>query len=272
MRIPLSSASGSVVSICRGSSVTLCSSVTVFLKKPVSSISNLSYTGTTTVGQNIDTSAISYTVNYSDGSTSSRTGNVTVSPVIIQQVGNNAVTVSYTENGTTVTGTLTIAGTAPPVVRLLDLDRTEATATADALIPFDTTKYYKNIANGTAKGFNANCTVYSKSSDSISLKESGTGGITVGYPVELPDTSSSYTFTCDYNGAGSARIYYRIFDSSGTQLPLSNTAIINNSATSGSVSATIAAPRGNYKWLIIMFSSNTASEKEYTNVSLTENH
>lgn len=240
-------------------------------KKTVSSISNLSYTGTTTVGQNIDTSAISYTVNYSDGSTSSRTGNVTVSPVTIQQVGNNAITVSYTENGTTVTGNLTIAGTAPPVVRLLDLDRTEATAAVDALIPFDTTKYYTNIANGTAKGYGTNCTVYSKTSDSISLKESGTGGITVGYPVELPDTSSSYTFSCDYNGTGRARIYYRSFDSSGTSNTSTTPYITNDTSATGSVTATIAAPGGNYKWLIIMFGSNTAGEKEYTNVSLTKN-
>lgn len=241
-------------------------------KKAVSSISNLSYTGTTTVGQNIDISAISYTVIYSDGSTSSRTGGVTVSPASIQQAGNNTVAVSYTEGGITVTGSLTITGTAPPVAVLLNLDRTEATAAADSLIPFDTTKYYKNIANGTAKGYNANCTVYSKSSDSISMKESGTGGITVGYPVELPNTSSSYTFSCDYNGTGSARIHYRIFDSSGTQLPLPNTTIINSSAATGSVNETIAAPGGNYKWLIIMFSSNTNGSKEYTNVSLTENN
>lgn len=241
-------------------------------KKAVSSLSNLSYTGTTTVGQNIDISAISYTVIYSDGSTSSRTGGVTVSPAAIQQVGNNAVAVSYTEGGITVTGSLTITGTAPPVAMLLNLDRTEATAAADSLIPFDTTKYYKNIANGTAKGYNANCTVYSKSSDSISMKESGTGGITVGYPVELPNTSRSYTFSCDYNGTGSARIHYRIFDSSGTQLPLPNTTIINSSAATGSVNETIAAPGGNYKWLIIMFSSNTNGSKEYTNVSLTENN
>ena len=239
-------------------------------KKTVSSISNLSYTGTTTVGQNIDTSAISYTVNYSDGSTSSRTGNVTVSPVTIQQVGNNAITVSYTENGTTVTGNLTIAGTAPPVVRLLDLDRTEATAAVDALIPFDTTKYYTNIAYSTVKGYGTNCTVYSKSSDSISLKESGTGGITVGYPVELPDTSSSYTFSCDYNGTGRARIYYRLFDSSGTSNTSTTPYITNDTSATGSVTATIAAPGGNYKWLIIMFGSNTAGEKEYTNVSLTK--
>ena len=241
-------------------------------KKAVSSISNLSYTGTTTVGQNIDISAISYTVIYSDGSTSSRTGGVTVSPASIQQAGNNTVAVSYTEGGITVTGSLTITGTAPPVATLLNLDRTEATAAADSLIPFDTTKYYKNIANGTAKGYNANCTVYSKSSDSISMKESGTGGITVGYPVELPNTSKSYTFSCDYNGSGNARIYYRIFDSSGAQLPLPNTTIINNSAATGSVNETIAAPGGNYKWLIIMFSSNTNGSKEYTNVSLTENN
>ena len=104
------------------------------------------------------------------------------------------------------------------------------------------------------------------------MKESGTGGITVGYPVELPNTSKSYTFSCDYNGSGNARIYYRIFDSSGAQLPLPNTVIINSSAATGSVNETIAAPGGSYKWLIIMFSSNTNGSKEYTNVSLTENN
>ncbi|MBE5867998.1 MAG: hypothetical protein E7293_03445 [Lachnospiraceae bacterium] len=74
------------------------------------SISNITYSGVTDVGATIDTSAFSYTVTYSDGSTAVKTDAVTVSPSTITVAGNNTVTVTYTENGITVTGTVTIVG------------------------------------------------------------------------------------------------------------------------------------------------------------------
>ena len=150
--------------------------------------------------------------------------------------------------------------------RLLDLDRTIATAETDALIPFDTTKCYKNIAYGTAKGYNSSCTIYSTTSDSISMKESGTGGITVGYVVEFPNTAGSYTLSFDYSGTGSARVFYKTYNSSGTLVEGSH---IVNATGSGSTSYTINA--SGCKWLVILFGSNTSGEKEYTNVELVEN-
>lgn len=84
------------------------------------SISNISYTGDTTVESAIDKAKFSFTVNYSDGSTSSVTGANTVSPATIEVVGDNTVTITYIENGVTLTGTVTIVGTAKPTVNLFN--------------------------------------------------------------------------------------------------------------------------------------------------------
>lgn len=86
--------------------------------KPAS-ISNISYSGDTTEGSAIDKSMFSFTVNYNNGTTDTITGATSVSPTTIS-IGNNSVTVTYVENGTTLTGTITIVGKAKPVVNLFN--------------------------------------------------------------------------------------------------------------------------------------------------------
>lgn len=77
--------------------------------KPTS-ISNITYSGNTAVGANIDKSKFSFTVNYSNGTTDIVNGATSVSPATISVVGDNTVTITYTEGGTSVTGTTTIIG------------------------------------------------------------------------------------------------------------------------------------------------------------------
>lgn len=89
--------------------------------KPTS-ISNITYSGDTTIGTAIDKAKFTFTVKYSNGKTDTVTGATSVSPATIGVVGNNAVTVTYTEGATTVSGTVTIVGTAVPVVNLFDKD------------------------------------------------------------------------------------------------------------------------------------------------------
>ena len=84
----------------------------------VTSISDITYAGDTTVGAAIDKSKFSFTVNYNNGSTDTMTGASAVSPATIAVIGDNAVTVSYTEGTVTVSGTVTIVGTAVPVQNL----------------------------------------------------------------------------------------------------------------------------------------------------------
>lgn len=78
------------------------------------SISNISYSGVTTVGKTIDKSKFTFTVTYSNGTTKTVTGATSVSPTTISKVGNNTVTITYTEDGVSITGTVTIVGTAVP--------------------------------------------------------------------------------------------------------------------------------------------------------------
>lgn len=87
--------------------------------KPTS-ISDITYSGDTTVGATIDKSKLSFKVNYSNGTTDTVTGATSVSPATIGIVGNNTVTVTYTEGTVTVSGTVTIIGTAAAVVNLFD--------------------------------------------------------------------------------------------------------------------------------------------------------
>lgn len=104
-----------VVGVGRGTSrVVRASTVTL------QSIIDVSYSGDTTVGATIDNSKFSFTAYYSDGSSASVTGATTVSETTIEQVGDNLVTIYYTENGVTVSTTLIIVGTAKPVVNLFD--------------------------------------------------------------------------------------------------------------------------------------------------------
>lgn len=104
-----------VVGVGRGTSRVVRASTVV----PIS-ISDISYGGDTTVDSAIDKSKFSFTVNYSDGTASSVTGANTVTPATIGAVGDNSVTITYEEDGTTLTGTVTIVGTEKLVVNLFD--------------------------------------------------------------------------------------------------------------------------------------------------------
>lgn len=87
--------------------------------KPTS-ISDITYSGDTTVGATIDKNKFSFTVNYNTGATDTINGAASVSPATIGVVGDNAVTITYIEGATTVSGTVTIVGTAVPVANLFD--------------------------------------------------------------------------------------------------------------------------------------------------------
>lgn len=107
-----------VIGVGRGTSrVVTASGSTVVV--PVS-ISDITYSGDTTVGATINPAAFAYKVNYSDGSTVTKSGGVTVSPATIGVVGDNTVTVSYTEDGAEFTETVTIVGTEAVVANLFD--------------------------------------------------------------------------------------------------------------------------------------------------------
>lgn len=87
--------------------------------KPVS-LSDITYSGDTTVGTTIDAAKFRFTVNYSNGTTDTVNGAASVSPATIGVVGDNAVTITYTEAEVTVSGAATIVGTAAPVANLFD--------------------------------------------------------------------------------------------------------------------------------------------------------
>lgn len=87
--------------------------------KPTS-ISDIAYSGDTTIGAAIDKAKFSFTVNYSNGSTEAVSGATSVNPTTIGVVGNNTVTITYAEGGTTLSGTVTIVGTAVPVINLFN--------------------------------------------------------------------------------------------------------------------------------------------------------
>lgn len=74
-------------------------------------ISNISYSGDTTVGTAIDKSKFTFTVTYSDDTTRTVTGATTVEPETIGE-GSNSVNIEYTENGITISGTTVIVSTA----------------------------------------------------------------------------------------------------------------------------------------------------------------
>ena len=83
------------------------------------SISNITYNGSKTEGSTIDKSKFSFTVAYNNGTTETVTGATTVSPATIS-LGNNSVTITYVEDGATLTGSITIVGEAKPVVNLFN--------------------------------------------------------------------------------------------------------------------------------------------------------
>lgn len=155
---------------------------------------------------------------------------------------------------------------------ILTLDRTYVSGTTGEYVynHLDESKAYLNAAYGTGI-FNASaCTASDISENSVTVKESGTGGICVAYPVHLADLpSQAYKVTFDYAGAGKCRVYYRYalegYHSGNYELHLNET-----SGASGTAEATIPASSDGYAWLILFFSSNTGNTKSFTNVSITK--
>ena len=88
----------------------------------LTSISNISYSGDTTIGATIDKTKFSFTANYSNGTTDTINGAISVTPTTIEAVGDNTVTISYTEGAITVSGTVTIVGTEIPTANLFNKD------------------------------------------------------------------------------------------------------------------------------------------------------
>ena len=256
-----------VVGVGRGTSrVVRASSVTP------QSISNITYNGDTTIESAIDKAKFSFTVNYSDGSTSSVSGASSVTPTTIATVGNNTVTITYIENGITLSGTATIVGTAKPIVNLLKLNRTYVAGTSgeNILNNLDDTKAYTNVGYGDGVFREKACTVTDITENSITVTEPGVGGTTVAYYVDLPNLKTkSYKLSFDYEGVNSkkARVYFRgIYTENNT---LAGTNGVVDSAGSGHIDYEIA-PIGGCEKGIIFIGSNTSGTAKYTNVSLTE--
>lgn len=241
------------------------------------SISNISYNGDTTVGQSINKSKFTFTVTYSNGTTNTVTGATSISPTTISVVGNNAVTISYTEEGTTVTGTTTIVGTEVPTVNLLNLNRTYVSGTAGENIGnhLDESKAYLNVAYNDGS-FNAkSCTVSNITENSLTVKEAGVGGISVTYPVHLTDLGTQeYNLTFDYSGTGKCRVWCAYLKADGTMVK-NYVYLFSNDTAGASGSANVQIQSEDYygvgcEWLAIYFTSNTSGTKTYSNVSLTK--
>ena len=316
------------------------------------SISNISYDGITTVGEQIDNSLISYTVNYSDGTKSEKTGGVSINPATIIATGANTYTVTYTEGSNSVTGTLVITGTKTfysvtnnltnctnsntatrvdhgiaysatitanegyeissitakmgsttlsvvdntiniasvtndivitatatavevpePAGRLLNLDRTYVTGTTGENLKdnLDASKAYLNVNRTATEVFHEkSCSVSNVTEDSVTVTESGIGGIVVAYPIYLPGISnSSYRVTFDYSGSGKCRSYYRYYTSAGVSSGNANLFIDDTTGGTGSADVTIPASTG-FDWLVNYLTSNTGNTKTFSNVMLTK--
>lgn len=241
------------------------------------SISNITYSGDTTVGAAIDKNLFTFTVNYSNGASANVTGAISVSPATISAVGSNTVTIIHTEEGTSVTGTTTIVGTAAPVARLLNLDRTYASGTSGENIGsyLDESKAYLNVSYADG-GFNVkSCTASGITEDSVTVKEAGVGGICVAYPIHIPDIATQdYKLTFDYSGSGKCRVYAAYLRADGTSIK-HNVTLFTNDTAGASGTGTGNIKNGDYygggcEWFIVYFTSNTSNTKTYTNVSLTK--
>lgn len=159
-----------------------------------------------------------------------------------------------------------------PTAKLLNLDRTYVSGTAGVNVGevFDESKAYLNVYYGDGS-FNAgSCTASNITENSVTVKESGVGGICVAYPVDVSivDTNS-VRLTFDYSGAGKCRTYYSLIDPSTGKTFSTMSAFVNDTAgASGSADVTLDL-QGCTK-LVICFSSNTGNTKTFENVSLTE--
>ena len=153
---------------------------------------------------------------------------------------------------------------------LLNLDREYVAGTTGESIGnhLDESKAYTNVSYVNFNFTDPACTQSNVSENSVTVKESGTGGITIGYPVHLPDLSTQdYTLSFDYSGAGKQRAYYKLCTDAGAFGSL-HSMIDDTAGASGTKSETISANDEAYTWLVVLFSSNTGNTKSYTNVKL----
>ena len=158
--------------------------------------------------------------------------------------------------------------------RLLNLDREYVTGTVNESIyngHLDESKAYLNVSyDSSASPFtSASSTATNITEDSVTVTESGAGGICVCYPVYLPGINThEYRITFDYSGAGKCRSYYK-YAKEGTNSGINVLHIDDTAGTSGSVDVTIPV-KADYDWLLIFLSSNTGNTKTFTNVSVTK--
>lgn len=160
--------------------------------------------------------------------------------------------------------------TPPAPTALLNLDREYVAGNTGESIGnhLDESKAYTNVAYGNFTFTDQACTQSNVSENSVTVKESGIGGITIGYPVHLPDLSThDYTLSFDYSGPGKQRAYYKLCTDAGAMGSV-NPIIDDTAGASGTKSATISAGGAAYTWLIVLFTSNTGNTKSYTNVKL----
>lgn len=155
---------------------------------------------------------------------------------------------------------------------LLSLDRTYVTGTTGEYVDgyLDESKAYTNVAYSAFTFNDKACTVTNVSETSVTLTESGAGGITVAYAVHLPDiANNAYKIAFDYSGTGKCRSFYRYVKEGGKS---SNYTLFadDTAGASGHADVVIPANTNGYDWLVIMFGSNTSGTKTFTNVSLTK--
>jgi hypothetical protein len=92
----------------------------------------------------LDITKFSFTANYSNGSSEVVTGATSVNPTTVEVVGDNTVTITYTEGVVTVSGTITIVGTDIPVVNLFDKNDSDIALTGR----FNSSNAVVNYAEG----------------------------------------------------------------------------------------------------------------------------
>lgn len=242
--------------------------------KPTS-ISNITYSGDTTIGATIDKSKFSFTVNYSDGTTDTVTGANSVDTSTIEVVGDNSVTITYTEGGVTVSGTYTIVGTPVPVVNLLNLNRTYVSGTEGEKLDnhLDESKAYTNVSYGSREFEAKTCTVSDVTENSVTVKESGLGGVTVAYYIDLQGLNvNELRVKFDYSGAGKCRTYFSTVVEDGTVIAAKGVHHNETSGASGSADTVIdfrTETSRNVKGTIIYLGSNTSGTKTFSNMSVT---
>ena len=157
---------------------------------------------------------------------------------------------------------------AEPTV-LFNLDRDYVSGTADDYIHnhLDESKAYLNSNNSNKKFYSSSSTASNVSENSVTFKESGVGGVYVGYAIHVPSiATNAYRLTFDYSGAGKCRSSY-FYATNGDSSTIQNLFTDDTAGASGTADVTIPANSG-YDWLVIMFGSNTGNTKTFSNVLL----